>query len=150
MAFLLKTRNQTGRRKGRQATGYQARIKCSPPCFPGVGATEAGACRYPDHTGGQAHGTSVKPIFCVGPPRLPVYLFSWTPVRQRRMDYWWRSRKRGTGPHLLAWGGERVCCLSTRRPSMSLKPHPIPPVPEEPARVAHAAFPRGNVVLQLR
>lgn len=33
---------------------------------------------------------------------------------------------------------------------MSLKPHPIPPVPEETARVAHAAFPRGNVVLQLR
>ncbi len=33
---------------------------------------------------------------------------------------------------------------------MSLKSHPIPPVPEETARVAHAAFPRGNVVLQLR
>lgn len=33
---------------------------------------------------------------------------------------------------------------------MSLKPHPIPPVPEETARVAHAAFPRGNVVIQLR
>jgi transposase len=33
---------------------------------------------------------------------------------------------------------------------MSLKPHPIPPVPQETARVAQAAFPRGNVVLQLR
>jgi transposase len=33
---------------------------------------------------------------------------------------------------------------------MSLHPHPIPPVPEETARVAHAVFPRGNVVMQLR
>ena len=33
---------------------------------------------------------------------------------------------------------------------MSLKPTPIPPVPEETARVARAAFPRGNVVMQLR
>ena len=33
---------------------------------------------------------------------------------------------------------------------MSLKPHPIPPVPIELARVAHAAFPRGTVVIQLR
>ena len=33
---------------------------------------------------------------------------------------------------------------------MSLKSHPIPPVPEETARVARAAFPRGNVLMQLR
>jgi transposase len=33
---------------------------------------------------------------------------------------------------------------------MSLKSMPIPPVPEETARVAHAVFPRGNVVMQLR
>ena len=33
---------------------------------------------------------------------------------------------------------------------MSLKALPIPPIPEELARVAHAAFPRGNVVMQLR
>jgi transposase len=33
---------------------------------------------------------------------------------------------------------------------MSLKALPIPPIPEETARVAHAAFPRGNVVMQLR
>lgn len=33
---------------------------------------------------------------------------------------------------------------------MSLKPTPIPPIPEETARVARAVFPRGNVVLQIR
>jgi len=33
---------------------------------------------------------------------------------------------------------------------MSLKPLPIPPVPEEVARVAHAVFPHGNVVMQMR
>ena len=33
---------------------------------------------------------------------------------------------------------------------MSLKPMPIPPVPEEMARVARAVFPRGNVFMQLR
>lgn len=33
---------------------------------------------------------------------------------------------------------------------MSLKPEPIPPVPEETARVARAAFPRGNVLIQMR
>ena len=33
---------------------------------------------------------------------------------------------------------------------MSLKSLPIPPVPEETARVAHAAFPRGNVAMQVR
>jgi transposase len=32
---------------------------------------------------------------------------------------------------------------------MSLKPTLIPPVPDETARVAHAVFPRGNVVMQL-
>ena len=33
---------------------------------------------------------------------------------------------------------------------MSLHPRPIPAVPEETARVAQAAFPKGNVYLQLR
>ena len=33
---------------------------------------------------------------------------------------------------------------------MSLHPHPIPAVPEETARVAHAAFPRDNVYLRMR
>ena len=33
---------------------------------------------------------------------------------------------------------------------MSLKSLPIPPIPEEIVRVAHAVFPRGNVFMQLR
>ena len=33
---------------------------------------------------------------------------------------------------------------------MSLKPCPIQPVPDETARVARAAFPKGNVYLKLR
>ncbi|HMB07718.1 MAG TPA: transposase, partial [Isosphaeraceae bacterium] len=33
---------------------------------------------------------------------------------------------------------------------MSLRPNPLPPVPEETARVAHAAFPKGNTYLRLR
>ena len=33
---------------------------------------------------------------------------------------------------------------------MSLKPRPIQPVPDETARVARAAFPKGNVYLKLR
>ena len=33
---------------------------------------------------------------------------------------------------------------------MSLKALPIPPVPEEPARVAQAVFPHGNVFMQVR
>ena len=33
---------------------------------------------------------------------------------------------------------------------MSLKTLPIPPVPEETSRVAHAVFPHGNVLMQVR
>jgi transposase len=33
---------------------------------------------------------------------------------------------------------------------MSLHPTPIPPVPQETARVAHAAFPKGNCYLEMR
>ena len=33
---------------------------------------------------------------------------------------------------------------------MSRHPQPIPPVPEEPARVARIAFPRGNLYLMMR
>src|SRR3954453_13479385 len=37
-----------------------------------------------------------------------------------------------------------------RRPAVSLKPSPIRPVPEETARVARAAFRKGNPLLKLR
>ena len=33
---------------------------------------------------------------------------------------------------------------------MSLKPIPILEVPEETARIAHAAFPKGNIYLRIR
>ena len=33
---------------------------------------------------------------------------------------------------------------------MALHPQPIPPIPEATAQVAHAAFPKGNLYLQLR
>ncbi len=33
---------------------------------------------------------------------------------------------------------------------MSLKPSPIPAVPEETARIARAAFPKGNIYLRMR
>ena len=33
---------------------------------------------------------------------------------------------------------------------MSLHPHPVPAVPAETARVAHAACPRDNVYLRMR
>src|SRR5689334_3067841 len=33
---------------------------------------------------------------------------------------------------------------------MTLHPTPIPPIPEETARIAHAAFPRGNICMQMR
>ena len=33
---------------------------------------------------------------------------------------------------------------------MTLKPEAIEPVPEEPARVAHAAFPHGSLAILLR
>ena len=33
---------------------------------------------------------------------------------------------------------------------MSLKPHTIPPVPEETVGIARAAFPKGNVYMQMR
>src|SRR6516165_9755830 len=43
-----------------------------------------------------------------------------------------------------------MSCLPRRERSMSLKALPIPPVPEETARVAHVVFPRGHVLIQLR
>ncbi|GHO77266.1 hypothetical protein KSD_50370 [Ktedonobacter sp. SOSP1-85] len=33
---------------------------------------------------------------------------------------------------------------------MSLKPQPMAPVPQETARVARAAYPKGNLYMQMR
>src|SRR5215470_16917030 len=43
-----------------------------------------------------------------------------------------------------------MSCILMRRPPMSLKPSPIPPIPAVTACVAHAAFPHGTVAMQLR
>src|SRR5262245_17557671 len=40
--------------------------------------------------------------------------------------------------------------MTARRTPVSLHPEPVGPVPEETARVARAAFPRGNVYMRLR
>src|SRR3954471_13141525 len=62
-------------------------------------------------------------------------------------------RKRSDTVGEVGWaGGGRVCCGGSprRRPAMSLKPSPIQPVPEGTARVARAAFRKGNPLLKLR
>src|SRR3954452_5572699 len=63
----------------------------------------------------------------------------------------WHKRPDTVGE--VGWvGGGRVCCGGSprRRPAMSLKPSPIQPVPEGTARVARAAFRKGNPLLKLR
>ena len=47
-------------------------------------------------------------------------------------------------------GGYPAAGPPHRRPTMSLKPTLIQPVPEETARVARAAFRKGNPLLRLR
>jgi len=73
-------------------------------------------------------------------------------VRQWRMNYCWRIAEREgrldkgcyhKGKHLKE-------CLYDEEVTMSLKPEPIGPVPEETARIARAAFPKGNLYLHLR
>jgi hypothetical protein len=39
---------------------------------------------------------------------------------------------------------------SSRRELMSLKSQELSPIPEETARIAHAAYPKGNVVMRMR
>src|SRR5919198_782135 len=54
----------------------------------------------------------------------------------------------GAGPgHRRYWGIARSACWTS---VMCLKPEAIGPVPEETARVARAAFPKGNVYMQMR
>jgi hypothetical protein len=60
----------------RKTTGRQARVKCSHTCF--VIADERQAVvlvRHPDHTVGQAQGTSIKPISGRRLPDQSITLF---------------------------------------------------------------------------
>src|SRR4051794_30384859 len=60
--------------------------------------------------------------------------------------YCWRNRAGPAGrPMARKWSPARP-----GRPAVSLKPSPIRPVPEETARVARAAFRKGNPLPELR
>src|SRR4051812_34458722 len=75
-----------------------------------------------------------------GPNFLP------TMVRARARRVCWRNRAGPTGRPISRGSVPGP----PRRPAMSLKPTPIDPVPEATARVARAAFRRGNPLLKLR
>src|SRR3954451_21377787 len=63
-----------------------------------------------------------------------------------RFRYCWRNRARPDGRPI----SRRSVPGPPRRPAMSLKPTPIEPVPEATARIAKAAFRKGNPLLELR
>src|SRR3954471_16489617 len=67
-------------------------------------------------------------------------------VRARARRICWRNR---AGPAGRPMSRESIPD-PPRRPAMSLKPGPVDPVPEETARVARAAFRKGNPLLKLR
>src|SRR6266480_1020938 len=80
---------------------------------------------------------------------------------RQRMDYCWRIQRRKTDQYererrgkefgkIEAMEDVKVHASSKEEKRMSLKPYPIGPVPEETARIARAAYPRGNIYLQLR
>jgi transposase len=60
--------------------------------------------------------------------------------------YWWRIEIGRTGRYAKTV----IVDIHQGGKPMSVKPDPIPPVPDETARVAHAAFPHGNVVMTIR
>src|SRR5215470_16102610 len=66
----------------------------------------------------------------------------------------WPPRRGTPGKRAVAYYGPRYrwCLhpLRRRMSVMSLHPHGIEPVPEETARVAHAAFPKGHPYLTVR
>src|SRR4051812_37351112 len=66
------------------------------------------------------------------------------PTKEGR--YCWRNR---AGPAGRPMSRESVPD-PPQRPAVSLKPSPIQPVPEATARVARAAFRKGNPLLKLR
>src|SRR5947209_13074202 len=48
------------------------------------------------------------------------------------------------------WGRSIVSIACCRRLAMCLHPQPIDPIPEDTARVAHAAFPKGTFAMRVR
>src|SRR6266700_47334 len=65
------------------------------------------------------------------------------------LRYCWRILKAGWERNMRYLAITRRM-EKNRRESMSMHPQPIPAIPEETARVAHAILPRGNVWLQMR
>src|SRR5215216_568570 len=57
--------------------------------------------------------------------------------------------RRGRGAVVAEWCPE-CCRLTGRSPPVSLHPGPVPPIPDDTARVARAAFPGGNPYLRMR
>src|SRR5215469_16173223 len=69
--------------------------------------------------------------------------------------YWWRTLclRCEERSDLLQWPKRhrsKLLSRSSRREPMSLKPQEIGPIPEETARVARAAYPKGNVFMRMR
>src|SRR4051794_18036595 len=64
----------------------------------------------------------------------------------KTLRYCWRNRAGPTGRPISRGSVPGP----PRRPAMSLKPIPIQPVPEATARIARAAFRKGNPLLKLR
>ena len=69
--------------------------------------------------------------------------------------YWWRNRsRRCTTPWDFAriGGGSVQGTLRSKEKEkpVSLKPQAMGPVPEETARIARAAYPQGNIYMQVR
>src|SRR5258708_20625248 len=62
-----------------------------------------------------------------------------------------RERQKGkTFGKMEAIVERKVVDACKKEKKMSLKPEPIASVPKETARIAHAAYPHGNIYLQLR
>src|SRR5947209_20275743 len=70
--------------------GCQAWVKVSPTCFSRRERQTVVLGRHPDHIGGPARSTNIKPIFDVASALLSVYPFSCPVVRPPRMVHWWR------------------------------------------------------------
>src|SRR5205085_9657014 len=71
-------------------------------------------------------------------------------IQRRKTDQYERERREKEFGKIEAREDVKVHACSKEEKRMSLKPCPISPVPEETARIARAAYPKGNIYLQLR
>lgn len=68
-----------------------------------------------------------------------------------QIRYWWRISRMELRASGRATVGGSVAPIRTKElGAMSLQPEPIGAIPEQTARVAHAAFPAGNPYLRMR